>query len=72
MAAAPQNQALEVIKDKVMLVDERYEGYRRDLAAALHDILALESDRPHNIAQQISRRIAALGESLVQKEGSIE
>ena len=72
MAAAPQSQALEVIKDKVMLLDERYDGYRRDLTAALHDILALESDRPHNIAQQISRRIAALGEKLVQKEGDVE
>lgn len=72
MAAAPQSQALEVIKDKVMLLDERYDGYRRDLTAALHDILALESDRPHNIAQQISRRIAVLGEKLVQKEGDVE
>ena len=72
MAAAPQNQALEVVKDKVMLLDERYDGYRRDLTAALHDILALESDRPHNIAQQVSRRIAALGEHLVQKQGNVE
>ena len=72
MAAAPQNQALEVIKDKVMQVDERYDGYRRDLTGALHDILALENDRPYNIAQQISRRIAALGERLVQKEGGVE
>lgn len=72
MAAAPQNQALEVIKDKVMQVDERYDGYRSDLTAALHDILALESDRPHNIAQQISRRIAALGERLVQQGGNVE
>lgn len=72
MAAAPQSQALEVIKQRVMLLDERYEGYRRDLTAALHDILALESDRPHNIAQQISRRTAALGEKLVQKQSEVE
>lgn len=72
MAAAPQNQALDVIKAKVLQVDERYEGYRIDLIATLHDIMALESDRPHNIAQQISRRVSALGESLIQKEGNVE
>ena len=72
MAAAPQIQALEVIKDKVLQVDERYDGYRRDLTAALHDVLALEHDRPYNIAQQVSRRITALGEHLVQKGGNIE
>ena len=72
MAAAPQNQALEVIKAKVMQIEERYGGYRRDLIATLHDILALESDRPHNIAQQVSRRVAALGESLIQNEGKAE
>ena len=72
MAAAPQNQALDVIKAKVMQIDERYEGYQRDLIATLHDILALESDRPHNISQQISRRVSALGENLTQKEGNVE
>ena len=72
MAAAPQLQALEVIKDKVLQVDERYDGYRRDLIETLHDVLALENDRPHNIAQQISRRITALGERIVQEGGSIE
>ena len=70
MAAAPQNQALQVIKNKVLQVNERYVGYQSDLTATLHDILALESNHPHNIAQQISRRIAALGERLVQKESS--
>ena len=72
MAAAPQNQALDVIKEKVLQVDERYDGYRRELTAALYDIVALVRDHPHNIAQQISRRIAALGERLVQEEGNAE
>ncbi|MCU7860978.1 MAG: hypothetical protein KZQ86_14365 [Candidatus Thiodiazotropha sp. (ex Lucinoma kastoroae)] len=72
MATAPQNKVLEVIKSKVMDVDERYEGYQTDLTEALHDILALESDRPHNIAQQVSRRVTAIGERLVQKEGDLE
>ena len=72
MAAAPQKKALDVIKTRVMNIDERYDGYRRDLIATLHDIMALESDRPHNIAQQISRRVSALGESLIQKEGNVE
>ena len=69
MAAAPQNQAMEVIKSKIMQVDERYDGYRHDLAGALYDIVTLENDRPFNIAQQVNRRFVALGERLVQKGG---
>lgn len=72
MSAAPQIQALAVIRTKVMLVEERYDGYQRDLTETLHDLLSLESDRPYNIAQQISRRITALGERLVQKGGDTE
>lgn len=72
MAAAPQKQALDVIKSKVLHVNERYDGYRTDLMAALHDILVLENDKPHNIAQQVTRRVAALGELLNEKEGNIE
>ena len=70
MAAAPQNQALEVIKTKIMQVDERYHGYRHDLTRALYDIVTLENDRPFNIAQQINRRFVALGERFVQKGGN--
>ena len=72
MAAAPQIQALEVVKDKILQVDDRYDEYHRDLTEALHDIMALVNDHPHNIAQQMSRRIAALGELLVKNEGSIQ
>lgn len=70
MAAAPQNQALEVIKTKIMQVEERYAGYRDDLTGALYDIVTLENDRPYNIAQQINRRFVALGERLAQKGGN--
>lgn len=72
MASAPQNKVLEVIKKKVININERYDGYQTDLTEALYDILALESDRPHNIAQQISRRVTALGEHLVKNEGEME
>ena len=72
MATAPQKKVLEVIKNKMMKVDERYEGYRADLMEALYDTLALESDPPFNIAQRVSRRITALGELLVKKKGKIE
>jgi len=72
MAAAPQKQALEVIKTKVLEADERYDGYHRELIAALHDILAKERERPHNIKQQISRRVAALGELLLKNDGNVE
>lgn len=72
MAAAPQKQALEVVKQKVMEVDERYDGYRAELVATLHDIFSLERNRPHNIRQQVSRRVTALGEMLVAKKGRTE
>jgi len=72
MSAAPQRQALEVVKQKVMEIDERYDGYRTELIATLHDILAFERNKPHNVKQQVSRRIAALGEFLVQQKGNLE
>lgn len=72
MAAAPQKQALEVVKEKVMQIDERYDGYRMDLIATLNDILTLERDRPQAIAQQVSRCVTALGENLVKNEGNVE
>ena len=72
MATAPQRKVLEVIKSEVMEVEERYEGYRTVLMEALYDILALESDPPFKIAQQVSRRITALGELLAEKEGNIK
>lgn len=72
MSAAPQKQALEVVRQKVMEIDERYDHYRRDLIATLHDILAFERNRPHNVKQQVSRRIAALGELLIKNKGNIE
>ena len=72
MAAAPQNRVLEVIKNKVMSVDDRFDGYHADLTGVLHDILALESDPPHNISQQVSRQVTALGERLVQNKGNLE
>lgn len=72
MKSAPQKKVLEVIRNKVMSVDDRYEGYRTDLTAALYDILALENDRPHNITQQVSRCVSALGERLIQKKGKSE
>ncbi len=72
MATAAQNKALEVLKDKVMNTDERYDGYHDDLTGTLYDILALENERTYNISQQVSRLVAALGELLVQKEGNLE
>ena len=72
MPAAPQRQALEVVKQKVMEIDERYDGYRMELIATLHDVLALERNKPHNVKQQVSRRVEALGELLVQNKGSVE
>lgn len=72
MPAAPQRQALEVVKQKVMEIDERYDGYRMELIATLHDVLAFERNKPHNVKQQVSRRVEALGELLVQNKGSVE
>lgn len=72
MPTAPQNQAIKVIGEKIEQMEERYDGYCHDLVAALHDILALESDRPHNIVQRTSRVVTALSETLVKKGGNIE
>ena len=72
MFLAPQNQALEVIKSKLMAVKERHEGYRQNLTAALYEILALERDRPHDIAKKISRRVAAVSEILQERKGTSE
>jgi len=70
--SAPQNQTLEVLKEKVLAIEERYPGYQRDLTQALFEVLNLESDRPNNVVQQISRRFAALGELLYQKQETEE
>ena len=70
MFVAPQNQALEVIKSKLMAVEERHEGYRQNLTAALYEILSLERDRPHDIAKKISRRVAAVSEILQERKGT--
>ena len=65
---APQRQVIESIREKVGNVEERFEGYRKELLAALDEILRLEQQRPHNVAQQIQRRITALGELLARKQ----
>lgn len=64
---APQRQVIEAIREKVDNVEERFEGYREKLLAVLDEILRLEQQRPHNVAQQINRRITALGELLARK-----
>ena len=50
---APQRQVIEAIREKVGNVEERFEDYREELLAALDEILRLEQQRPHNVAQQI-------------------
>ena len=65
---APQRQVIKAIREKVGHVEERFEGYHKELLAALDEILRLEQQRPHNVAQQIQRRITALGELLARKQ----
>lgn len=72
MARVPQKQALEVLKERVRTVDERYGGYRADLVETLDKVVDLESDRPQGFKQQISREMKALGERIIQQEGKIE
>lgn len=64
---APQRQVIETIRDKVANIEERFDGYQAHLLAVLDDILRLERQRPHNVAQQINRRITTLGELLAKK-----
>ena len=65
---APQRQVIEAIRDKVNNVDERFDNYRTELLRVIGEILRLEQQRPHNVAQQVQREISALGESLAQKQ----
>ena len=67
---APQRQVIEAIREKVDNVEERFEGYREKLLAVLDEILRLEQQRPHNVAQQINQRITMLGELLARKQES--
>ena len=64
---APQRQVIEAISEKVADVEDRFDGYRAELLAVLNDILLLEQQRPHNVAQQINQRIIALGELLARR-----
>ena len=65
---APQRQVIEAIRDKVNNIDERFNGYRTELLEVIDEILMLEQERPHNVVQQIQRRISALGELLAQNQ----
>lgn len=65
---APQRQVIEAIRDKVNNVDERFDGYRAELLEVIDEILRLEQQRPHNVVQQIQRRISALAELLVHNQ----
>lgn len=65
---APQRQVIEAIREKVCNVEERFVGYRGELLAALDEILRLEQQHPHNVAQQIQRRITTLGELLARRQ----
>ena len=65
---APQRQVIEAIREKVGNVEERFEDYHEELLAALDEILRLEQQRPHNVAQQIQRRITSLGELLARNQ----
>ena len=65
---APQRQVIQTIREKVGDVDQRFEGYRKELLAVLDDVLRLEQERPYNVAQQVNRRITALGELLARKQ----
>lgn len=64
---APQRQVIESIREEVRSVEERFEGYRGELLAVLDDILRLEQQHPHNVAQQINQRITSLGELIARK-----
>lgn len=65
---APQRQVIEAIRDKVNNIDQRFDGYRTELLEVIDEILMLEQERPHNVVQQIQRRISALGELLAQNQ----
>lgn len=65
---APQRQVIEAIRDKVNSVDEQFDNYRTELLRVIGELLRLEQQCPHNVAQQVQREISALGELLAQKK----
>lgn len=67
----PQRQLIEAMRNKVNDVDERYKGYREELAALIDEILTLERQRPHNVAQQVQRLISTRGEVLAKKQREV-
>lgn len=63
----PQEKLLKVMKNKVKNINERYPGYRDDIAEALYGTFRDEWNSSHKSSQQFSRRIIALGDRLKDK-----
>ena len=72
MPHTSQIKVLEVVKNKTMDNNERYDGYRVALIKTMSEIMALENSRPYNVRQQVSRKISALAENLVKEKGDME
>ena len=72
MPETSQTKVLEVIKSKTIQTNERYEGYQLALIKTLNEVMTLESNPPHNVVQQVSRKVTAVAENLVKEKGDTE
>ncbi len=72
MAGVPQRQALEVLKERVELLEEKYDGYKADLIGALVEISNLEQENPYNISQRVSAEVTALAEKVTKQRRTTE
>jgi len=72
MPTVSQRQVLIVIRDKINMIDERYEDYDTDLTELLYEALEMEKTRPHKIQQRFSSAISYIAERLIQRGGNTE
>ena len=66
---APENRLQSVLQDAALTLDERYEGYRADVARALTLAIRAQSDSPSDAARarEIDRIIESLGQKLQRR-----
>ena len=66
-------KVVRIILDEVDGLDERCDGYRKEIRSALADILAAEREhktKGTNIQQQVSNKCKATGEWLAKERSS--
>jgi hypothetical protein len=60
--AVPQQLVIERIRARCEELEERYDGYRRDLVTYLAEVLSYERAGTPQIAKQVERQLDAFGD----------